>query len=182
MCFREWGHYDERRVSMASTAGLRWERRPGRTACQEYIGSPAWRRQRQIALASAGGRCQVCNSPDDLDVHHRTYERFGAEWPGDLTVLCATCHQLYHGRVAAGDEERVDPWERLLAWCVTELQSGLSEAINRLSWDLPVTGRGKSTLGYAQLVDSKVRRKLAAFQEAERRKRGIYLVKPTEPR
>jgi hypothetical protein len=32
-------------------------------------------------------------------VHHRTYERFGREDTGDLTVLCRRCHTLFHGVV-----------------------------------------------------------------------------------
>jgi replicative DNA helicase len=48
------------------------------------------------ALSRAGHRCQVCNSPDKLDVHHRTYERVGQEQLDDLTVLCDRCHGLFH--------------------------------------------------------------------------------------
>lgn len=69
-----------------------------------YLRSPLWAGKRRAALEAAGHRCQVCNSPSRLDVHHRTYERFGgAELPGDLTVLCRACHDLFHGarRVAA---------------------------------------------------------------------------------
>jgi hypothetical protein len=29
-----------------------------------------------------------------MQVHHRTYVRFGAEQVGDLTALCATCHRV----------------------------------------------------------------------------------------
>jgi hypothetical protein len=62
----------------------------------EYIASPAWQAKRVVALDAAGHRCQVCNTPDRLDVHHRTYERFGHEGPGDLTVLCRSCHETFH--------------------------------------------------------------------------------------
>jgi len=52
----------------------------------------------------AGGRCQVCNSPDGLEAHHRTYERLGDELPGDLTCLCRKCHQIFteHGQLHRG--------------------------------------------------------------------------------
>jgi len=33
---------------------------------------------------------------DALDVHHKTYERIGAEKPGDLVVLCRACHGQEH--------------------------------------------------------------------------------------
>jgi len=65
----------------------------------EYLLSPQWQIKRSAAIEAAGHRCQVCNSPDNLEVHHRTYERLGHEEPGDMTVLCATCHGLHSSRM-----------------------------------------------------------------------------------
>ncbi len=62
----------------------------------EYLATDWWQEQRSLALHAAGYRCQVCNSDDPLDVHHRTYERLGAEAPGDVTVLCRRCHTTFH--------------------------------------------------------------------------------------
>ncbi len=56
---------------------------------------------RAAALAWAQERCQVCYSPDDLDVRHRTYARLGHELVSDLTVLCATCRGRYADRLPA---------------------------------------------------------------------------------
>lgn len=65
----------------------------------KYRETPHWGEVRRVALAWADHRCQVCNYQDQrLDVHHRTYERIGAERPADLTVLCRGCHELFHGR------------------------------------------------------------------------------------
>lgn len=61
-----------------------------------YLASLWWKEQRDKALEYAGYRCQLCNSPDELNVHHRTYERLGCELPQDLTVLCKTCHYWFH--------------------------------------------------------------------------------------
>lgn len=61
-----------------------------------YLRSEHWQRKRAAALEAAGYRCQVCNENQRLDVHHRTYERLGREAPGDLTVLCRRCHELFH--------------------------------------------------------------------------------------
>lgn len=61
-----------------------------------YIVSDVWREKRGPALERAEHRCQVCNADRHLDVHHRTYERLGDERPGDLTVLCRSCHELFH--------------------------------------------------------------------------------------
>ena len=65
-----------------------------------YLQGAAWAIRRGIALELAMGRCAVCNTDDGLDVHHRTYERFGNESIADLTVLCRTCHTLFHTRQA----------------------------------------------------------------------------------
>ncbi|MGB1016598.1 MAG: hypothetical protein ACPG4T_20845, partial [Nannocystaceae bacterium] len=42
-----------------------------------HLRSPRWAELRRRAIEAAGGRCTLCNSPDDLQAHHRTYERFG---------------------------------------------------------------------------------------------------------
>ena len=63
-----------------------------------YLESREWRAKREWALERAGHACQVCNSRKDLHVHHRTYDNVGAELPGDLTVLCAQCHELFHNK------------------------------------------------------------------------------------
>ena len=63
-----------------------------------YLKSAHWRRVREIALGDFEYRCAICYSPKDLDVHHRTYERLGNERVSDLTVLCRSCHSLFHER------------------------------------------------------------------------------------
>ena len=71
---------------------------------REYLETPEWQARRKAALKQAGYRCQVCNRSRELHVHHRTYERRGAELPGDLTVLCDECHALYHGKGLVADK------------------------------------------------------------------------------
>ena len=68
---------------------------------REYLQSPEWAARRLGKILAADRRCQVCNSKGPLEVHHRTYERRGAERWGDLTVLCEVCHGLFtaHGRL-----------------------------------------------------------------------------------
>ena len=66
---------------------------------ENYLRSTHWQIVRAGALDRADHRCQVCNSKRKLDVHHRTYARLGHEHPADLTVLCRTCHELFHDRL-----------------------------------------------------------------------------------
>ena len=73
--------------------------RTKRVNYQDYIHSPAWRYKATAAKKRALWACQVCNSAERLETHHRTYVRLGREWDSDLTVLCRECHQLYHGKV-----------------------------------------------------------------------------------
>jgi hypothetical protein len=43
-------------------------------------------------------RCETCECPHSLQVHHKTYKHLGAEilYPGDLQVLCDSCHAALH--------------------------------------------------------------------------------------
>lgn len=45
-------------------------------------------------------------------MHHRTYERLGRERPADLTVLCESCHQRYHGVMP--EAPATSAWQRTL--------------------------------------------------------------------
>lgn len=62
----------------------------------DYLRTPEWAATRQRELERAHFSCQVCSSKYGLQVHHRTYDRFGSEQPRDLLVLCSECHALFH--------------------------------------------------------------------------------------
>lgn len=61
-----------------------------------YLRSSHWRRVRDRTRQRAGYACEACGSTDQLQVHHLTYERLGAEHDSDLQLLCQTCHQEAH--------------------------------------------------------------------------------------
>jgi len=63
---------------------------------EEYLKSDKWKRKREGALKRAYHKCQVCNFPNNLHVHHRTYENLYKEAAADLTVLCDRCHTVFH--------------------------------------------------------------------------------------
>ncbi len=65
---------------------------------EKYLQSTLWFNKRNESKARANYRCQLCNSPERLEVHHRTYERLGNELPEDLTVLCNDCHKAHSRR------------------------------------------------------------------------------------
>jgi 5-methylcytosine-specific restriction endonuclease McrA len=66
---------------------------------EEYLQSDEWKARATAAKERDGNRCRLCNSPDNLNAHHRTYERAGDEDPDDLTTLCKWCHTLYSAAV-----------------------------------------------------------------------------------
>lgn len=61
-----------------------------------YLNSPSWRLRRNRALVDASWQCQRCPAKRNLHVHHKSYERLGAEWDSDLDVLCENCHRDEH--------------------------------------------------------------------------------------
>lgn len=62
----------------------------------EYLKTDHWQELRRQKLKQAKYRCQLCNSPNNLEVHHRTYKNRGQEYLSDLTVLCDPCHERFH--------------------------------------------------------------------------------------
>lgn len=66
---------------------------------ESYLLSPEWRERRAERIRFAAGKCEVCCSRDRLEVHHRTYERLGAELMTDLLVLCDDCHGRFHDKL-----------------------------------------------------------------------------------
>ncbi len=72
----------------------------------DYLNTEHWQSVRQKALERDGHRCRVCNSTEQLNVHHRSYERRGFEEPEDVTTLCKECHQTFHenGQLAINRE------------------------------------------------------------------------------
>jgi hypothetical protein len=61
----------------------------------EYINSPRWKK-RADRIKKRVGCCSVCKSTNNLNVHHKTYERLGRERNKDLVVLCRDCHLIEH--------------------------------------------------------------------------------------
>ncbi len=63
---------------------------------QAYLNTSGWRARRNRAIREALWKCQRCAGGRALQVHHKTYERLGAEWDQDLEVLCENCHRDEH--------------------------------------------------------------------------------------
>jgi hypothetical protein len=70
-------------------------RAQGYASYNEYLRSRHWRRLRIAYRESDLPQECVCGE-EEVQYHHTTYERIGAERLTDLTPLCARCHQLVH--------------------------------------------------------------------------------------
>jgi|GEM_PF-5976003 len=69
---------------------------------QQFLQTKYWQLIRRAALNNALHRCEMCNFPKQLEVHHRTYKHRGYEFRHmeDLTVVCRPCHASHHGKEA----------------------------------------------------------------------------------
>lgn len=82
---------------------------------KDYLQSPHWKETRKAKLDTAS-HCQICESENNLHIHHKRYEIgekearlsikrglsiepgtiLGRELSKDLMTLCASCHKLWH--------------------------------------------------------------------------------------
>jgi hypothetical protein len=75
--------------------------------------SKDWDRLKRQKLNAVGNTCQICNSPDNLHVHHRTYKRIFNERLNDLTVLCASCHLLFHQQAWSDEKINAEVYKKI---------------------------------------------------------------------
>lgn len=69
-----------------------------------YLRSNHWERvRRDWRISGRPKRCEVCGDRE-YQLHHRTYERLGAELLSDLQALCERCHSLHHQLEREGHE------------------------------------------------------------------------------
>jgi 5-methylcytosine-specific restriction endonuclease McrA len=71
---------------------------------RDYLQTEHWLNVRERVNEFWGRRCAVCNSPDNVQVHHRTYDHLGQERIQDVILLCDSCHTKFHGKSRYGLE------------------------------------------------------------------------------
>lgn len=62
----------------------------------EYLHSAEWRIKRQDILERDEFACSICESKENLQVHHVTYDNVGKEQHHELLTLCKSCHTKIH--------------------------------------------------------------------------------------
>ena len=64
-----------------------------------YIKSKKWARKKQEYWTSGRStNCYICDRPRNASfhMHHKTYDRLGAEHLDDLSPVCRACHTAIH--------------------------------------------------------------------------------------
>lgn len=63
----------------------------------QYLLSDRWQKKRSLKLREQNHMCELCSSPNLLQIHHiRGYNKIPYEPLQDLVVLCDTCHNEEH--------------------------------------------------------------------------------------
>jgi len=65
---------------------------------EKYLATSHWIRFRKASILNANFSCKLCNSKDDLNVHHNNYDNRGCETFNDVIVLCRSCHSKFHDK------------------------------------------------------------------------------------
>lgn len=97
-CFHDWARNQTARFKEREQKRADRLRELRTMSYRAYLQTPEWQETRRLALRRVYSRCQTCCGGGQLNVHHRTYVRRGAEYARDLVVLCSPCHQLFHER------------------------------------------------------------------------------------
>lgn len=73
---------------------------------EELLQDQRWIDKRDIAVKQHGGLCEWCGSTQNLQLHHKYYNKFPDERKADpwdypdkaFMVLCKDCHKKYHDK------------------------------------------------------------------------------------
>jgi len=97
----EYCHVHRKKKATRKVSTVVNRRKLGYIDYNKYIQSRTWKSKADEAKRLSGYRCRLCNISSEysiLHVHHRTYDRLGDESQEDLTVLCDSCHSIFHDR------------------------------------------------------------------------------------
>jgi 5-methylcytosine-specific restriction endonuclease McrA len=84
---RQWSQYKPRLIISQHDRRYRYD---------QYLRSQQWDLIRKQVRTKYKNTCQECFKAGKVEVHHKTYERIGAEHLDDLVALCRTCHKALH--------------------------------------------------------------------------------------
>lgn len=74
----------------------------------EYLKSEHWKQLRlKMRKVKNNQCCFICRKPDQLQVHHKTYENLGNEHTKELMFLCHHCHEAVHERLKTNANKQI---------------------------------------------------------------------------
>jgi 5-methylcytosine-specific restriction endonuclease McrA len=82
------------------------------------LNPPIPQKTRLAVLQRAQGRCEECEAPLPLELHHLHYDSVGCETPLDLSALCRDCHK--HRHIDINGDWWNDPEEMFHHWFTYE--------------------------------------------------------------
>ena len=90
-----------KRFELIKNANVDWEIIKGYIKDMNYydfLRTPYWKAISEKVKNKAKYKCQICNSTDNLCVHHRSYSSHGDEVHNleDLICICKDCHTKHH--------------------------------------------------------------------------------------
>jgi hypothetical protein len=75
----------------------------------DFLKTPYWKIISFLVKKENGFKCVMCNSKENLHVHHKSYELHGYEHTVDgfnlLTSVCSECHEKHHQEFLEPSEE-----------------------------------------------------------------------------
>jgi hypothetical protein len=76
----------------------------------EYLKTEHWKNLRSRFGKRYGFRCYICDSSEDLNLHHKTYKRIGNESLQDMIWLCEYHHHLSHNFLFFNKSSKTNLW------------------------------------------------------------------------
>jgi 5-methylcytosine-specific restriction endonuclease McrA len=88
-----------------------------------YLKSDQWREKAAAVKLLAHGKCEVCDSPLALQVHHIFYDCLFDEPLDDLACLCRDCHVNFHTNYEGREVHGIPDWDLFLMDTVDVLEN-----------------------------------------------------------
>src|ERR1700741_4863627 len=112
-----------------------------------FYKTPHWLVLRQRVFARDDWRCVLCDSPENIECHHRTYARKGKEELRDCYTLCEPCHDVvtdYQRRLRYATRELPPVQEVAIPQAVPVFGSSFQEISFETNREISLDWRGAS--------------------------------------
>lgn len=94
---------------------------------RDVMKSERWRNLRREIIADFQ-QCERCDSKENLQLHHDSYENLGRETWKDVELLCVDCHKLADKeREEYVNDRRVQAWADKVYWPGVELTDEIED-------------------------------------------------------